>query len=392
MTPSTPLTDAMLARARELFPYTRTGRIYLNHAGTSPLPTRVVEAMQEHLRDRSEGTLDTYAIDLEIVKRARASVAALINAESPSRVAFQSNTSDALNVVAAGLPWRAGDRVILNDQEFPANVYPYLNLKRIGVELDFVGSRNGMILPENIEKMITVRTRLVALSAVQFLSGHRSDLAAIGSLCRARGIQFVVDGIQAVGAVAIDVRAMRIDALAAGAQKWQMGPHGTGFLYLTEELQEIIRQQYLGWLSVHDPWEFRDYTQPLASSARRFEGGSPNLPGLRGYESALAILLEFGVGPIESRILDLTRVLRDALASIPGTTVLTPAAPEHRAGIVTLQIPAAADGNALFARMQERGVTAAIREGKIRFSPHFYNTPEEMTAAAEITRSCLAKS
>jgi selenocysteine lyase/cysteine desulfurase len=382
-------TDAMVEQARALFPYTRSGRIYLNHAGTSPLPTRVVEAVRQHLLDRSEGALDTYATDLELVKRARASVAALINAESPSRIAFQSNTSDALNIVAAGLPWREGDRVILNDQEFPANVYPYLNVKRLGVELDFVGSHKGMVLPEEIERAITLRTRLVALSAVQFLSGHRSDLAAIGGICRARGIQFIVDGIQAVGAVAIDVRAMRIDALAAGAQKWQMGPHGTGFLYLTEELQEIIRQQYLGWLSVHDPWEFRNYTQPLASSARRFEGGSPNLPGLRGYDAALSVLLEFGTRSIEGRILELTGHLHAHLASIPRAEVITPAAPEHRAGIVTLRLPPSADGTRVFAKMQERGLTAALREGKIRYSPHFYNTPEEMAAAAEITRSCL---
>jgi selenocysteine lyase/cysteine desulfurase len=360
-----------------------------NHAGTSPLSSRVVAAMQEHLRQRSEGMLETYPIDTEMVRRLRESVRALINAEDAKRIAFQPNTSDALNIVAAGIPWKTGDRVLLNDQEFPANVYPYLNLKRSGVELDVVGSRGGIVRVEDIERTLSPRTRLVAVSAVQFLSGQRTDLEAIGDLCRSRGAIFAVDGIQAVGGVRLDVQRMKIDALAAGAQKWQMGPHGSGFLYVTEELQSIIRQQYLGWLGVQDPWDFRNYAQPLAPSARRFEGGSLNMPGLWGMDAALSLLLEQGPSAIEDQILMLTRILAEGLASIPGVTVITPLADKLRAGIVTAQLPSSAGGEAVFSRMQREGVTAAVREGKLRFSPHFYNTPGEMETAVDITRRCL---
>lgn len=378
-----------LHQVRTLFPFTTRGQIYLNHAGTSPLSERVVAAMQEHLRERSRGMLETYPLDLDMVRRLRESVRRLINAESPRRVAFQPNTSDALNIVAAGIPWKTGDRVLLNDQEFPANVYPYLNLKRHGVELDFVGSRNGMILADDIESALSPRTRLVAISAVQFLSGHRAALEAIGNLCRDRGIIFAVDGIQAVGAVRIDVQRMKIDALAAGAQKWQMGPHGSGFLYVTEDLQSRIHQQYLGWLGVHDPWDFRNYTQPLATSARRFEGGSLNMPGLWGMDAALSLLLEVGMEVIEDHLLMLTRILMDGLRIIPGITLITPSDDESRAGIVSIQLPARADGDAVFNRMQHDGVTVAVREGKLRYSPHFYNTPEEMTGVVDLTRRCL---
>jgi selenocysteine lyase/cysteine desulfurase len=378
-----------LHQIRKLFPFTAGGRIYLNHAGTSPLSERVVAAMQEHLRERSQGMLETYPLDLDMVRRLRESVRKLIHAESPGRIAFQTNTSDALNIVAAGIPWKTGDRVLLNDQEFPANVYPYVNLKHHGVELDIVGSRNGMILADDIERALSPRTRLVAISAVQFLSGHRTALEAVGNLCRERGIIFAVDGIQAVGAVRIDVQRMKIDALAAGAQKWQMGPHGSGFLYVTEELQSRIHQQYLGWLGVHDPWDFRNYAQPLATSARRFEGGSLNMPGLWGMDAALSLLLEVGTETIEHHLLMLTRILMDGLQAIPGITVITPSADESRAGIVSIQLPVPADGNALFNRMQRDGVTVAVREGKLRYSPHFYNTPEEMRAVVDLTRRCF---
>lgn len=381
-----------LARARELFPHTSQGKIYLNHAGTGPLSTRVLGAMTTYLHERSEGTIDNYPADVEMVGRVRRCAQRLIRAESPDRITFQPNTSDALNVVAAGLTWKPGDRIILNDLEFPANVYPYLNLRRFGVELDVLGSRGGMITPDQIQKAMTPRTRMVALSAVQFLSGHRTDLASIGELCRSRDVLFAVDGIQAVGAVALDVQAMKIDSLAAGSQKWQMGPHGTGFLYLTEELQARIQQTNLGWLGVEDPWDFRNYNQALAPSARRYEGGSMNMPGLWGLEAALQTLLEFGVDAIEDQILGLTEILLDGLGEIHGVEILTPIPSSARAGIVTIQLPPGMNQKRVFAQMIDEGVTVALREGKLRFSPHFYNAPEEMKAAVEVTRTCLAHS
>lgn len=376
-----------LDRARALFPHTAQGRIYLNHAGTSPLSNRVISAVDTHLHNRSTGALDTYPGDLAMVKELRGLVATLIGAESPDRIAFQVNTSDAINTVAAGIPWKPGDRVLLNSLEFPANVYPYLNLKSLGVEVDTVTAADGRVTADQIHGMVTERTRLVAISAVQYLSGHRTDLEALGDLCRSRGIIFAVDGIQAVGAVRIDVQRMKIDALAAGAQKWQMAPHGSGFLYLTEELQERIRQRHLGWLSVRDPWEFHNFGQPLAASARRYEGGSLNFPSLWGMRAAISTLLEFGPAAIEHHILAITGKLRDRLSSLPGVFMHTPALDAERAGIVTISLRGGEVQ--VFEELAKRGVTAAVREGKLRFSPHFYNTPDEMDTVGAVMEECV---
>jgi selenocysteine lyase/cysteine desulfurase len=192
-----------------------------------------------------------------------------------------------------------------------------------------------------------------------------------------------------VGAINVEVQKMKIDALAAGSQKWQMAPHGTGFLYLTEELQAQIQQQYLGWLAVEVAWDFFNYNQPLAASARRYEGGTLNNPGIWGMHAALATLLEFGIGKIENHILALTEILTDELQAIDGVELLSPVSEKERAGIVTIKLPPTVDANAVFQALSSRNITISLRDGKLRYSPHFYNSPEEIMATVETTRECL---
>jgi selenocysteine lyase/cysteine desulfurase len=385
------MTADQLRDIRCLFPHTAQGKVYLNHAGTSPLSTRVVAAMTDYLRERSEGRLENYQHDLPMIAGCKTMIQQLINAESPDRIALTPNTSDAINIIAAGVPWKSGDRILLNDIEFPANVWPYLNLKRFGVELDILPADDGRIQTERVLSALHRRTRLVALSAVQFLSGFRADLKAIGMFCRERNIIFAVDGIQAVGATRVDVQKMHIDALAAGGQKWQTAPHGTGFLYLTEQLQSQIQQAYLGWLGLENPWDFSNYSQPLASSARRYEGGSLVIPSLWGYHAALSTLLEFGIEAIEDHLLGITKVMLDALAETKGVTLMTPRDDRERAGIVTINLNDGIDASRIFKMLMERSIHPALRGGKIRFSPHFYMTLEEMERTTEATQECLQK-
>lgn len=384
------LSDAALTRARALFPHTQEGKIYLNHAATAPLSVRVVESIEAHLRERSIGKIETYlAHDAEKIEKCRARIAALINAESPDRIALTMNTSDALNIVASGLEWKTGDRILLHESEFPANVYPYMHLKRHGVELDMISEASGNPTPQRIADSLTPRTKLVALSAVQFLTGYRADLAAIGDICRSKNIIFVVDAIQSVGAMKMNVQQLKLDAVAAGGQKWQMGPQGTAWLYLTEDLQSRIHQSSLGWLAVADPWEFFDYGQPLAPTARRYEGGTKNIPGIWGLDAAIATLLEFGANDIERHILSLTQLLTSGLQTLRGARVVSPALECERAGIVTIQLDSRIDAKDVFKRLLARDITIAIRDGKLRYAPHFYNSPTEIAIAVAATREAI---
>jgi len=371
---------------RSLFPHTEQGVIYLNHAAVSPLSTRVLRAQIGHLQDRSSGKIETYWDDVNQIEETRRCVQRLINAESIDRIALAGNTSDALNIIASGLDWNPGDRVLLNDLEFPSNVYPYYHLKSQSVEIDFIHSLDGRVTPEAIYASLRPRTRILAISAVQFLSGYRAELAVLGEVCRSRGILLIVDAMQAVGGVAVDVQAMKIDGMAAGAAKWQMGPQGIGFLYLTEELQARIHQKYLGWLSVENPWDFFHFDQALAPTARRFEGGTLNIPGMWGMHAALNTLLEVGPEVIESHILALTGALLDEFREIEGVKLYSPEAIGERSGIVTIVPPNEVDPTAAFEELSRRKVFLSLRGGKLRYSPHFYNSMDEIRTAASMTK------
>jgi cysteine desulfurase/selenocysteine lyase len=380
-----------LEHIRTLFPHLKSGQIYLNHASISPLSARVVDAMTKYLHTHSDGTLVSYDDELKIESDCRTAVQRIINAESKDRIALVGNTSDAINIVSSGLPWQSGDRIILNDMEFPANVYPYFHFQEQGIAIDIIKCPDGRLTVDMIEAAVTPKTRVVALSAVQFLSGFRADLVSIGKLCRERKIWFVVDGIQAVGATQIDVQSMKIDGLAAGAQKWQMSVQGTGFLYVNEALQDAIQPKYVGWLAVQDAWNFYNYGQPLASTAKRYEGGTVNHLGFCGMSAALSLLLEQGMEAIENHILALTRILADGLQTIDGVRLLSPLADNERAGIVTIELPPNVDAKNVFRKLLARNIVISLREGKLRYSPHFYNSPEEIDTTVEATREFIKR-
>jgi cysteine desulfurase/selenocysteine lyase len=375
-----------LKEYRRLFPHTEQGVIYLNHAAVSPLSTRVLRAQIGHLQDRSSGKIETYWDDVKQIEETKKCVQRMINAESIARIAFAGNTSDALNVIASGLDWKPGDRILLNDLEFPSNVYPYYHLKSQGVEIDIIRCPDGRVTPEAVYEALRPRTRILAISAVQFLSGYRADLAVLGEVCRSRGILLIVDAMQAVGGVTVDVQAMKIDGMAAGAAKWQMGPQGIGFLYLTEELQARVHQKYLGWLSVENPWDFFNFDQALAPTANRYEGGTVNIPGMWGMHAALSTLLEIGPDVIEGHILALTGALLEEFHGIEGASVYSPTGLNERSGILTIVPPTRVDPTAAFEELTRRKIYISLRGGKLRFSPHFYNSLDDMRTAAAATK------
>ena len=379
-----------LREYRRLFPHTDQGVIYLNHAAVSPLSTRVLRAQIAHLHDRSSGKIETHWDDVKQIEETKKCVQRLINADSIDRIALAGNTSDALNVLASGLDWKPGDRILLNDQEFPSNIYPYYHLKSQGVEIDFIQCPDGKVTPDRIYAALRPRTRLLAISAVQFLSGYRADLELLGEVCRSRGILLIVDAMQAVGGMTVDVQAMKIDGMAAGAAKWQMGPQGIGFLYLNEELQVRVHQKYLGWLSVADPWDFFHFDQELAREARRYEGGTVNIPGMWGMQASLATLLDVGLQTVESHILALTKTLLDGFQAMDGVSLFSSPDLPERSGIVTITPPKGMDPTAAFEELSRRKIFISLRGGKLRFSPHFYNTLDEIHSAVSATKDVFA--
>lgn len=371
---------------RHLFSHHTNGLIYLNHASVSPLPLSVYQVMEKYLRERTFGMVENFEVWTQTMEETRKNIAGLIHAPLPEQITLTGNTSDGISAVAEGFPWQKGDEIILNTMEFPANIQPFRALEKRGVVLSYLSPVDGKITPEMIDQAITPSTRMVSVSAVQYLNGFYADLENIGDLCRSRNIFFVVDGIQALGAVPMDVKGFHIDALASGGHKWLMSPAGTGFLYLSEKLSERLRPYKTGWLSVVDPWQLTNYDQNWKSVSGHLETGMLNTAGFLGMNESLKMFFNIGVRNIRTTILETSRYAIDLLQKEPDITIISSVTDASRSGIVTFRLNDDADPEELTNSLRQKNIAISSREGLCRISIHFYNTKQEIeTAVAAIT-------
>ena len=369
-----PVSDPTFLAARAQFPSAETA-IHLDHASVGPIPLRAAEAMQQNAAEHAgHGFNPVWRDDIE---RVRAQVAWLIGSR-PGNVAFVQNTSFGISIAANGIDWQPGDNVVIPAREFPSNYYPWLNVADRGVRLRTVEAPEGHASIDAIAAAIDGGTRAVTVSAVQYSNGHRYDLAALGRLCRDAGVLFVVDGTQAVGALAIDVDASGVDVLAVSSHKWMLGPPGIGFVHLSDRALDVLTPSVVGWLSVTDPFAF-DYRLDLPPSARRFEPGTENVIGTVGLGGTIALLQDFGPVWVEKRILHLTDHICQSVTA-RGYAVHSPRRDRRASGIVIFS-KTGVDPEHLHVRLTATGVKCAVRAGGIRFSPHYYNTTDEIDTA-----------
>lgn len=364
---------------RTIFPHTHKQHIYLNHAAISPLSDRVKTAMENFLADRNSGHIDNFEEWMQLIDETRELIAKLIHTGGTDRISFMGNTSEALSAVAEGFDWNEGDEIILNTMEFPANIQPFRILERKGVKLVYLKpDEEGKITPEMIEETVNPKTKMVSISAVQYLNGFRADIKSIGNICSENGIYFVVDGIQALGAVQIDVEECQVDALASGGHKWMMGPMGTGFLYLSEKLARVLKPAKTGWLSVETPWKLSEFDQKWQPVSRHLETGTYNMMGIMGLHASLSHLLETGIDQIQKEVLNLTHHLFVNVSAVKNVEIITPKQPDQHAGIFTFLLPGKRDPGEIVNQLKKKQITISSREGTIRISPHYYNNAEEL--------------
>lgn len=373
--------DVHALRARE-FPWAERGDAnYLNNGSTGPLPRRTVEALADFNERRAAPYLITEEVQFGTLRRSRELCARLVGAR-PADIALMVNTSYGLNLAARALPLDAGDVIITNDREFPANIYPWMALEREGISLERIPCVDG--LPDEdalIRALDRPEVKLLTTSWVSFASGYRMDLARIGAACRERGIFFVVDAIQGLGALTLDLARVPVDILACGAQKWLLSPWGTGFVYVRPELVQQIEPQAVGWLSTRASENFGslvDYDLTYLPDARRFEVITVPFQDFSGMNASLELLFELGPAAIEAHVADLATRIVDWATSRRDVSLVTPSSPERRAGIVTVR---PRDTAAAAAKLTQDGVVFSVREGGIRLSPHCFNTREEVDAA-----------
>ena len=368
-----------LDRIRQEFPVVHHCT-YLNHAAVGTLPGRALEAVRAYAADFNEHAASNYRDWEAAIEATRSRSARLINA-APEQIAFVKNTTEGLCFAANGLDWHGGGNVVLNDLEFPSNVYPWLNLAQHGVEARMVKSVDGRLTVESIADRIDAGTRAVSISHVEFGNGFRNDIAAIGALCREKGVCFVVDAIQSLGQTPVDVVDMSIDILTADGHKWLLGPEGIGIFYCAPHMTERLRLYEVGWNSVADAGNYDVYDATPAPTARRFECGSHNTLGIHALGASLDLLLEVGIEAIQERLRVLTDRLVDGLRGA-GYRVLSPRGESEWSGIVTFDSPVH-DTADLHRALRGRKIIGARRGGGIRISPHFYNTEEEVLRVVE---------
>jgi selenocysteine lyase/cysteine desulfurase len=342
---------------------------YFDHAAVAPIPHRSALAVSRWADNQAVNGSTEWPMWGGRVDALRAHLAAWIGAE-PGEIAFVANTTHGIGLIAEGFPWRPGDNVVVPADEYPSNVYPWMNLADHGVETRLVPSRDDRILVDDIRAAMDDRTRVLAVSHVEFATGFRNDLDALGSLCRDRGVAFFVDAIQGLGPHVLDVRKTPVDFASADSHKWLLGPEGAGFLYVRREWIERLRPIGVGWNSVVGSFAAGGLDFTLKPDARRWEGGSWNMPGLVGFAASMGLLREIGPEALSARLLERADAVREVVAEI-GWRVLGASRPEERSAIVT----AAADGvdpDAAVATLKARGVIASSRRGRLRLSPHVY--------------------
>ncbi|EKF75192.1 aminotransferase [Alcanivorax hongdengensis A-11-3] len=344
--------------------------LYLNHAAVAPWPRRTSEAVKAFAEQNCTIGARDYPQWLKVEQQLRDRLSSLIGGVSRDEIALLKNTSEGLSVIAQGLDWHPGDQIVISDQEFPSNRIPWQALAHHGVEVIEVNLDNDN--PEQaIIDAIGPRTRLVSLSAVQYGTGLKLDLAPIGAVCREREVLFCVDAIQILGAQTFDARAVHADFVVADGHKWMLGPEGLALFYCRQEIQQQLILRQHGWHMIANAGDYNQTHWQPAPNARRFECGSPNMLAAHALEASLSLLQDIGMDTVENMLHTRVRRVVDGLAERPGATLLSHPDEARRAGIVTFRLDQEAPTQT-FARLRAGGVVCAERGGGVRLSPHFY--------------------
>lgn len=358
---------------RSEFPITEA-YTFMNHAAISPLSQRVVHAVRSLLHEFSHHGIAHYPKWIRRIAEVRESFARLIHC-GPREIAFVGNTSEGLSAIASGLTWKDGDGILVPRPEFPANIYPWMNLERHGVKVHFIERKEGRFGVKEIHKVLRPGTKLISVSSVDFATGFYCDLEALGDFCRKKGLLFCVDAIQSLGIIPMDVKGFGIHFLAAGGHKWLLSTMGCGVLFIDSDVNDLVHPDRVGWKSVVDEMDFFRIHFDMKPDALRFESGSMNVVGVYALGEAIELLLELGIERIQNHVLAINNLLLTGLMERK-FRIASPLGEGERSGILSFFPPS--DPKSLFDFLTDRKITVSLRNHLIRLSPHFYNTKEDV--------------
>jgi selenocysteine lyase/cysteine desulfurase len=354
---------------------------YFDHAAVAPLTRRAADAITQFATDATTLGDTVWPQWARRTEEVRATAAALLNAR-PDEVALVPNTTAGINLVAEGFPWRSGDNVVVPSNEFPSNLFPWLNLASQGVETRQVAPRGAELALDDIFAAVNERTRLIAVSWVGYATGWRIDVEELVTRAHERGVYVFLDAIQGLGMFPLDMRAVPVDFLAADGHKWLLGPEGAGLFFLQQKHLDLLRPLNVGWHSVPKAADFSQAKFEPKAAAQRYEGGSQNMVGMLGLGASLDVLTEYGAGPNSTTIAEqLLAVTDEACARLiaAGAEIVSQrAAPAHNSAIVSFQLPGQ-ESAAVRQRLWAQDVILSVRHNWLRIAPHVYTNTEDLT-------------
>lgn len=346
-------------------------RTFLNTATFGQLPKRGTEAVACHFARRDRHACADFMQWFDDADRIRASIARLIHAAADD-IAFIPNAATGLSLLVGGIDWNPGDQVVTLEDEFPNHYYYPSFLAGRGVE--FIETSFGRFY-----ESITPRTRLVAISMLNYSTGFRAPLADIARFLRERDVLFYVDGTQGLGAIEFDTAAISPAMLSVNGYKWMLAPTGAGFMYIDPALREQLRPNVIGWRS-HYGWRNHENlhhgTPEFSAKAEKYEGGMLAFGPIYAMAASVEMMLEIGPRAIEQRVMDLAAMARDALRRAGGS-LPADRQPYYDSPIVTARFEGR-DARDLARKLEARKVLVAARHGNLRVSPHFYNDERDL--------------
>lgn len=348
---------------------------YFDHAAVAPITKAASEAIGKWLAEIAEEGDTAWPLWSKQVAECRKTAADLIGGEE-NEIALVPNTTTGINLVAEGFPWQRGDNVVTLADEFPTNLYPWMNLTQRGVETRLVPTDEGRVTPEQIAAHCDDRTRVVSVSWVCYSNGCRRDLKPIAEVAHQSGALFLVDAIQGLGVFPLDVHADAIDVLAADGHKWLLGPEGAGIAYIHHGWLDRLRPVGIGWNSVVNAGRFDEIELRLKNSAARYEGGTHNVPGFIGLGESMRLLMSLGIENLSSAIKEMTDRLCQELLTI-GAIVHSPRDAGQDSGIVLFEVPGR-DPQHIKNICRDHGVALNCRAGRLRVSAHAYNNEDDL--------------
>jgi len=359
--------------------------IWLNNCGTTPAGKHIVKALSQFIEGYAKkGVLTKIAVYPEVQNNIKKILGNLLNCSS-DELSLIHNTAEGMNFISHGLNLCSEDEVILLENEYPSNVYPWRHLKEKGVQLVITPMESSpKAFLKTLERLITKKTRVVSLSAVHWCTGMPFPLNQVGSLCMENGIDFVVDGAQGVGMQPIDTKKDNISYMAFSAWKWLLGPLGMGILFVAKEKLSQIKPVFIGTDSVVRADEYLPYKSELKPSADRFTFSTANFNDWVYLEASLNFLHDIGFLAVRKRIFELSARLSKGLTKI-GFNVFPNQFCDYQTGIVVCEKPGV-NPDVIMTHLKRNKIVAAVRLGRVRFSPHVYNSTQQIDEVVRVLK------